>query len=617
MTTEVGSMRVKPTALVAFLALVLVIGLGRWKLARTAAGDEPRTEATSLSEDKDHGSLQLEAPSSRTSHGEAREFIPPSTASPVESKTELVVAVLWEDATPAVGVNVGICPSAGGPSSWLSKTVTDDAGTARFGVPAGTYSVGVDRMSSLITEVAERETRTLKITIPRGNDVEGVVLAEDGATCADAEILLYDVKSGLSPTVVARSDPFGRFVIRSLRLGMAELCAAKGMHVASPRVRLQSTSPGYAHRIRLVLGARGGNMGGQVVDTSGIGIARAWVIVGDWPLDDDATPQPDGTELAPVIPRGVLANEEGKFSAVGLAPGPQSIRVRADGYGLLTSVVRVPAERTGDCQVVLEPEIVVAGTVRDRAGEPVDGAEVYMRARDEQVVGLACDLVSCLSGADGAFRLSGLPSGSLELVAVKGRSKAPTLVNELPGTVVAWNPVLDLGERISGRLVVPGECDQEFFIACRNLDSPEMQTLRLEKAGDFSFFSLMPGKYRVFVRSVASGIDMTHEDVAAGETALELHLECDQMPSIRLGGQIARRQGAAGELRIVPRGPGLENYTEWRRTRPDGTFDLGPYFPGEWWIEVRKGKTKDVLLKTPAVFVSPGESFDFGLLEIE
>jgi len=254
--------------------------------------------------------------------------------------TKLSVQVCWEDGNAAAAINVGV----GGleDAAWAFKrAATDATGMATFQPRPGSILVIVDRAPSQVIQVAEGESKALKITIPGGNDVKGSVVTRDGDPVRGARVLLYDPESALSPCVVANSDSAGEFAIRSVRLGMTELCAEAPSFSPSPRVRLKSQSPGYTHTVQLVVGAPGGSLAVRVTTRKGNTVEGALVTVGDWPPEDDAVVRADGTEIAPYLPRGVLTDKEGKALAENLAAGPQAIRVQSLGFGYYTSEVNV------------------------------------------------------------------------------------------------------------------------------------------------------------------------------------------------------------------------------------------------------------------------------------
>lgn len=539
-----------------------------------------------------------------------------SPVAPLEEERELArsslaVRVRWEDGIPAEGVLVGLRPTG---SRWCSiRAVTDPEGIARFALDPGEVALEVDRAEPSVLRLEPGESRTHEVVLPEGNAIKGLVVTPDRSAFEGARILLYNHRSALSPALVAHSDGDGGFWIRSVPLGMSEVCAEVSGRVPSPRIQLQSKSPGYTHTVVLELGPPGGNLAGRVLSRDGAPVRGALVRVGDWPLDDGEVTLENGENVAPYLPRDVWTDEEGVFLAEGLAAGAQTIRIQAASYAYWSSDVSVPMGSTGSIEVTLVPEAIVSGRVCDPGGAPIPDVKVLRRMGHPMLE----ETLLTESGPDGAFELRGLPAGRNELVAMKGKAYTTASVDLAAGEARIWSAVLHLGFVLSGHLEVPSECEQEFAVDCWDLGTGEIQTEYLMGSGFFSFYGLAPGPHRILVQSRASGFTSCHELANPGQPPLDIHVDCSTVPSIRIRGRVVRRSGPVGDIRVVPSGPGLENYTEWHRTRPDGTFDLGLFLPGEWSIELRKGQTSQVLLSTRARAVAPRETLDLGTLELD
>lgn len=94
-----------------------------------------------------------------------------------------------------------------------------------------------------------------------------------------------------------------------------------------------------------------------------------------------------------------------------------------------------------------EAPVTVRGIVLDERGEPAPG--VLVRARDR--LGAVREL---FSEEDGRYALGGLAAGALELLAGGGdRGRRAHRVEALPGESVLWDPDLDPGIALAGRVV--------------------------------------------------------------------------------------------------------------------------------------------------------------------
>lgn len=573
------------------------------------AVEQERKQSESHQTDRDLSALDAsELPTRREATG-----TPGNNEAPELPITELMVHVSWDDGSAAPGIGVGIRGKEEKPWAFR-KATTDEFGLAKFQPKPGRIVVAVDRADAEVLSMAVGESKALDITLPRGNDVDGTVVTSDGRPVQGARIFLYDPKSELSPCVVAHSDPEGRFSVRSV-VNMTAVCAEATAFSPSPRVVLQSHTPGYTHTVELVLGSLGGSLIGRVSNREGIAIAGALVTVGDWPLKEVSDVRSDGTEIAPYLPRGVLTKQDGTFLSEGLASGPQAIRVQAEGYGYLTSEVVVPAgSMPGKCEIELDYEAIIRGTVRDAGGRPIADVMVHR----DMASHFPWKTVLTHTNTDGSFELGGLPAGSSSVFARKGRASTTTKANLVPGQTLVWDPIIDLGLSVSGRVSVPAACEQEFVVDCWSVTTGKSQSAYLQGTGDFAFHALGPEPHFVRVNPRMSGLSTCYQQqVNPGDPPLAIEIDCALLASIRIVGRVVWSKGNIAELRIVPFGPGLEQYVVWNRLRPDGSFDIGRYLPGDWRIEVRKGESNETLLRTTVMQVAANETLDLGTLMIQ
>lgn len=600
----------------AVLGLLVVVALSRKSARRGSAVANKKHLAVSENQqsesDQSAGGLSdLEHAESRTRH----ELVAASVRNePIESPvTELAVHVSFEDGAAVAGIGVGIRRVEERP--WAStRAATDQFGMAKFLPTPGRLVVAIDRTSSSIVDLAEGESRVFNVVLPRGDDIEGIVLTSERNPVEGARILLYDPKSELSPSEAARSDSEGRFSIRSV-VSMTEVCAEAKFFSPSDRVVLQSPSSGYTHTVELVLGPPGGSLVGRVNSREGRAIAGALVTVGDWPPVDDPVVRADGVEVAPYLPRGVLTGSDGTFRSEGLASGPQSIRVQAEGYGFWTSEVIVPsAGRTGKFDIVLDHEAIVRGTISDSRGSAVPDVMVHREMPNP----FHWKTLLSYTRSDGAFELGGLPSGKSVLFARKGKANVTTTVSLVPGQVLVWDSVIDLGLSVSGRVSVPVACNQEFFVHCWSMATGINQTVLVDPSGAFSFHALEPEPHILRVSPRKAGMSTCfQQNVNPGDPPLEIELDCALLASIRIVGQVVWKAGAVSNLRIVPVGPGLEGYTVLHVPRPDGSFDIGRYLPGRWRIEIRDVESNETLIQTQEIHVDANETLNVGALVVQ
>ncbi len=142
--------------------------------------------------------------------------------------------------------------------------------------------------------------------------------------------------------------------------------------------------------------------------------------------------------------RWVRCDPEGEFSITGLAPGPASLRVRAQGFAPFADSVTIPDTEGrrpfAVARVELAVEAVVEGEVLDARGKPVAGARV---AKDHVPTWLVASLAGphardgegfVLTDSSGRFSLGELPEGDVSLEAYspeagRGRVEAVKVVS--------------------------------------------------------------------------------------------------------------------------------------------------------------------------------------------
>lgn len=113
----------------------------------------------------------------------------------------------------------------------------------------------------------------------------------------------------------------------------------------------------------------------------------------------------EGTSLSSLI-----TDEQGRFRSAGLPPGPQGMRIRAEGYREALCVA-VVTKTGGDVEARCElaPSVrygSIAGRIVDTSGTPLPGARLLLHGPAE---------LSLTAGADGTFASEKVPEGEYEL----------------------------------------------------------------------------------------------------------------------------------------------------------------------------------------------------------
>ena len=193
-------------------------------------------------------------------------------------------------------------------------------------------------------------------------------------------LLAIDVATSGSRTFVRELAPQERYVIR---LGVQYAYDARGVPAARPRIQ----------RIEIPVASR--HVVGEVVD------AQTNAPIAGAVVHFDATTLSD-----------LLSDEQGAFRSAELAPGAQSLRVRADGYAEALCAVSIgPARVDVSVRCPLERNAYygsLEGRVSDTAGKPIAAAYLSLGGAGE---------LTLSSKKDGSFHEPKLLEGNYELIA--------------------------------------------------------------------------------------------------------------------------------------------------------------------------------------------------------
>ena len=308
---------------------------------------------------------------------------------------------------------------------------------------------------------------------------------------------------------------------------------------------------------------------------------------GDW--QEDATRNEATTDAA------------GRFRLEGIGRLPQTLTARARGFG--------PAERSGvrsgeRVEIFLFAGATLAGTVRDDAGQPVEGAVV----RAEGGGLWSASPPAERTDARGGFTMPGVQPGDYAVVAREG-GRAPgiaTVVVE-PETEASVQLVVSDGGFVTGRIVdeagrpLAGRVRAEVFDD-RGLPSFVSDLLASDAKADgfFALGPLPPGTLGLGVsapqrasRRVEASLPAPGRTVDLGDVALEAGL------AIR--GRVADREGA-GIAGASVRALGLAGARGRAEATADadGAFVAGGLKPGPYEVRATAPGYATALAKTEA-----------------
>jgi len=319
---------------------------------------------------------------------------------------------------PVAGAEVRILGAAAGDSSLVplrERHRTDAEGGFAFIAPDGARLEARAEGYAPGRATVDREARTSRRVVislgPAGEgqpallSIAGAVVhgSAEGPPVAGA-VVVAESRDAELPVGQAVTDAAGRFTLRDLTEGRYRLTAsAPGLAPVSRR----GIRAGAADVVLAL--ASGGSVAGRVRDRrTGAPVAPFVVTV----------QHRDGPMRAEPMRTLAVVDAEGRFLVDGLAPGPALVVVASPRHAPSAGTpVTVPeGGAPAWAEVELEPGGEVAGTVLDRVTRrPVAGAEVEAEGMAVGQVGVLPLRLEAVTGADGAFRLAGLPEARISL----------------------------------------------------------------------------------------------------------------------------------------------------------------------------------------------------------
>jgi len=551
---------------------------------------------------------------------------PAALATVPEALGSLLVRVTWWDKTPAEAVRARVEPawSAGNPSWRALEAVTDGEGTFRLErLPPGTALAVFDRSGGYGAEILAGREATLEVELERGFDVTGVVLDPAERPVGGAEVWLSYSFTFDSGSVVARTGADGRFRVRSCQGGSI---GARAPRFAPSLLLPLRASEGGELALELVLMGPGGELSGTVLDPEGNPVPSALVLVGETrPGVRSGAGVPVGgsrsiTGLrAPA--RETRTDAEGRYSVTGLDPGVQPVTVRAAGFAIERAEEEIFEHGSSTRDLVLAPGVDLVGRVVTSDGRP---------ARAEVSSGIPVGWLAFLTTTDedGRFRLEDLAPGEFEVSAEGQAGRASATLRGAAGETVVWEPVLARGGALRGVLVDErGAGVAGYFILVED-ESPRTEDacnslggVKTDAEGRFLIEGLGQHAHRIeahplgpvlFPVALATGVFPEREDV-------RLQITSESRPSVWIAGTVVDASGEAvanAQVRPVNR---AHRRSPTITTDGGGNFELGPYPPGTWQLDVQPPSGRTDVSKTglgPRA-LGVGETWDCGTIVLE
>ncbi len=274
------------------------------------------------------------------------------------------------------------------------------------GLAEDVYQVGVVDKSSMMHSHAKlvpvrvgESTGGIEIHFDAGFSIAGRVLNSRGQPIADADVRAVN-RGKLG---IAKSNTDGSYQIDHLPEGVYEVRVAHRQY----RFVAIEDIPAGQDRVELRMPDRA-VLEGSAIDADTHALITAYRIEMDpeeWQNDDLS-----------VLNHTMLdvADQDGVFSLLSVRTGEIHLHVYADGYATAEHTVTIDesAATVQDIVIPLERPVSISGTVRDTAGEPIEGVYFYARTPPDP---LSKNSAIGESSPDGIFLIEGLKPQTQEL----------------------------------------------------------------------------------------------------------------------------------------------------------------------------------------------------------
>lgn len=359
------------------------------------------------------------------------------------------------------------------------------------------------------------------------------------------------------------TDAAGRFRIEGVPAGRIEVVARHAGYAPSRSAPHPVAAGAQVGDLRIVL-ARGAILIGRLVDAGGQPVANVLV-----QLEIEGEPA-----------RATLTGGDGRFQFDAVR-GRCTLTASAQGAPPVRERVELESGERREVVLTLAGENrELAGRVLDERGFPVESATIRVQSLDTRFPVSR----NGVSGADGTFRVSGLPSPPYSVAVEHPDYAAARLSRVAPDLRQELKVELRAGARVHG-LALDRMRNQGIASArVRLRGGKQPRSARTDTQGRFEFRNVLPGKYEILID--ANGyVSARSRVVLQGADAREL----DPIvlgPAGRVSGDVVDRLGAP----VFDAEVAVGSPAQWgRAVRTDhrGHFELAGLEPGEHWISAR------------------------------
>lgn len=239
------------------------------------------------------------------------------------------------------------------------------------------------------TTIRPGRTEELSLELAKGGTLRVLALDGDSAPVEGAIVRVLDAKRGVFSVLSGLTNLSGRYTTSGLSPGeySLEICRDRFRRKRIEAVSILSSESQVDITAKL---ERGNSIAGRVLDSSGSPIAYARVAAYDGPGTNEASGECD---------------QYGRFTVMGIGPGPVSLMAWASGYLHSQFTPPIPANSQGVEIRLMEEQQIIVLIECDPMPEAV-GCEVS---------GTVIDLGGGFPVTDGKIKVNGLPPGEYHI----------------------------------------------------------------------------------------------------------------------------------------------------------------------------------------------------------
>lgn len=611
-------MKMKSGLIPLIAVLICCFAYFGWNALRDDGGAELEPDEATISNAKSEAVQRnsgLGAPKTLNTPGSTEEKGGDSAKAVLLTTNEVRLEVVWQkDGKPAANVPLRSVPLTGWLSPWKPQHFfTDGAGIAILKEIPGR---GVMIRSALapyavLAKIAQGKTGTVRLEIPNGIDVRGKVIDQDGKPVLGAEVVVSSIYSdALKTAAVTKSKLDGSFFLRQVAPTVF-VAARHGDFAPSHFASLRDMTMENPI-LTLVVRKNSARLKGKVVNDRGWPVSHAAVKVGN---KKGLTMSAQNTAIYQSPDALVFTKEDGSFDTGPIQPGELRIIVASEDKTTSRFVdeLSVGEGELRRLNIKLEAPAVLYGIVRDQDGIPVSGTPIHVGHQD-----MNFGDYSATSDAAGYFEFACLSGTGIGVSA----GKVKTRLDLVAGERQEWNPVIEIGPRIGGKVVCPeGIPRHSWFVAAASKKDtyPRWSQFKQTNAkGEFEFADCPQGQIELSIShsEFSFGLPAVSMIVEAGDRDILAEIKQDKLPTARIVGQVHNAKGdrpSHVEASIWSSASVMGRSHEIKSA--DGSFEFGPLAAGTYRVEFKAIGLGTISKKD--IELDVGQTRDFGELRFE